>query len=255
MPNLRPAARTLFVASWLVSQACFLPRLFGQGETTSAIVGTVVDPSGGAVAGAAITALSAETGSKRSAVTGADGRFSFPQLKPGPYAVEAEAPGFEQQSADSVFAGLGQKQTVNFTLKLAAAKGTVTVTGEEPMVNVENPNTATTLRAAALENLPNPGGDMTYPLQFAAGALINTAGSGNDFVGGTNGYGNVQFNGLPALSNGYIVDGLETNDPLTNLNSGLSTNLVLGLNSIAEVTVNTLSYTVDQGRYGASQVN
>ena len=96
---------------------------------------------------------------------------------------------------------------------------------------------------------------MTYPLQFAAGALINTAGSGNDFVGGTNGYGNVQFNGLPSLSNGYIVDGLETNDPLTNLNSGLSTNLVLGLNSIAEVTVNTLSYAVDQGRYGAAQVN
>ena len=64
----------------------------------------------------------------------------------------------------------------------------------------------------------------------------------------------MEFNGLPALSNGYIVDGLETNDPLTNLNSGLSTNLVLGLNSIAEVTVNTLSYSVDQGRYGASQV-
>ena len=96
---------------------------------------------------------------------------------------------------------------------------------------------------------------MTYPLQFAPGALINTAGSGNDFVGGTNGYGNVEFNGLPALSNGYIVDGLETNDPLTNLNSGLSTNLVLGLNSVSEVTVNTLSYSVDQGRYGASQVN
>ncbi len=70
-----------------------------------------------------------------------------------------------------------------------------------------------------------------------------------------NGYGNVEFNGLPALSNGYIVDGLETNDPLTNLNSGLSTNLVLGLNSISEVTVNTLSYSVDQGRYGASQVD
>ena len=103
--------------------------------------------------------------------------------------------------------------------------------------------------------MPNPGGDLTYPLQFAPGALINTAGSGNDFVGGTNGYGNVEFNGLPALSNGYIVDGLETNDPLTNLNSGLSTNLVLGLNSISEVTVNTLSYSVDQGRYGASQVN
>ncbi len=218
-------------------------------------MGTVLDPTGGAVPRAAVTVVSADTGSKRSGVADADGRFSFPQLRPGPYTVEAVAPGFQPQTSDSVFAGLGQKQTVNFTLKLAAAKGTLTVTGEEAMVNVENPNTATTLRAAALQNLPNPGGDMTYPLQFAAGALINTAGSGNDFVGGTNGYGNVQFNGLPALSNGYIVDGLETNDPLTNLNSGLSTNLVLGLNSISEVTVNTLSYTVDQGRYGASQVN
>ena len=129
------------------------------------------------------------------------------------------------------------------------------VSAEAPIINTSNANTSTTLNAPALENLPNPGGDMTYPLQFAPGALINTAGSGNDFVGGTNGYGNVEFNGLPALSNGYIVDGLETNDPLTNLNSGLSTNLVLGLNSISEVTVNTLSYSVDQGRYGASQVN
>ena len=129
------------------------------------------------------------------------------------------------------------------------------VSSEAPIINPSNANTSTTLDAPALEDLPNPGGDLTYPLQFASGALINTAGSGNDFVGGTNGYGNVEFNGLPALSNGYIVDGLETNDPLTNLNSGLSTNLVLGLNSISEVTVNTLSYSVDQGRYGASQIN
>src|SRR5208282_6116449 len=127
--------------------------------------------------------------------------------------------------------------------------------GEAPLINPDNANTTTTFSEKALENLPNPGGDLTYPLQFSAGAIINTAGNSNDFVGGTNGYGNVQFNGLPSLSNGYIVDGLETNDPLTNLNSGLSTNLVLGLNSIAEVTVNTLSYSVDQGRYGAAQVN
>jgi hypothetical protein len=63
--------------------------------------------------------------------------------------------------------------TVNFTLTLAAAKEALTVSGEAPLVNPDNPNTATTLNAPALENLPNPGGDMTYPLQFAAGALIN----------------------------------------------------------------------------------
>src|SRR5271165_4105129 len=235
------------IAVCLACLAVFPGRLPAQGETTSAIVGAVADPSGAALPRAAVTIVDADTASKRSALTDDAGRFSFPQLKPGSYNVRVEAAGFEPQTAPSVSAGLGQKQTVNFTLKLAAARSEVMVSAEAPLVNPENPNTATTLNARALENLPNPGGDMTYPLQFAPGALINTAGSSNDFVGGTNGYGNVQFNGLPSLANGYIVDGLETNDPLTNLNSGLATNLVLGLNSISEVTVNTLSYSVDQG--------
>jgi hypothetical protein len=233
---------------------CAEPAL-GQGETTSAILGTVVDPSGAALAGAAVTAISTETGARRKTITDDAGRYSFPQLQPGSYTLRVEAVGFEPEVIAGVLAGLGRKQAMNFTMQLLAARGEVTVNGDALLVNPENPNTATTLNSRAIENLPNPGADMTYPLQFAPGALMNTAGSGNDFLGSSNGYGNVQFNGLPALSNGYIVDGLETNDPLTNLNSGLSTNLVLGLNSVAEVTVNTLSYTVDQGRYGASQVN
>jgi len=39
----------------------------------------------------------------------------------------------------------------------------------------------------ALGDLTNPGGDLTYPLQFVAGALINTGGSSNGFWGGING--------------------------------------------------------------------
>src|SRR6202022_3643466 len=226
-----------------------------QGETTSAIIGQISDASAAAVPSATVTVTNKETGLRRSASTDDSGRFNFPQLKPGAYSVKVEAAGFEPQQNDAVSAALGQKQTVDFRLKIAQSKQSVEISGEAPILNPENANTSTTLNAHALENLPNPGGDLTYPLQFAAGALVNTAGSSNDFVGGTNGFGNVEFNGLPALSNGYIVDGLETNDPLTNLNSGLSTNLVLGLNSISEVTVNTLSYAVDQGRYGASQVN
>src|ERR1700689_2251148 len=230
-------------------------RALAQGETTSEIVGQVADATNAPVPGATVTITNRETGSRRSAMTDNEGRFNFPQLKPGAYSVRVEEEGFEPRQNDNVFSGLGEKQTVNFTLQVAHSNQTVEVSGIAPLINPENPNTSTNLNGPALENLPNPGGDLTYPLQFSAGALINTAGSGNDFVGGTNGYGNVEFNGLPALSNGYIVDGLETNDPLTNLNSGLSTNLVLGLNSISEVTVNTLSYAVDQGRYGASQVN
>ena len=226
-----------------------------QGETTSAIVGEVRDATKAVVPGATVTIVNRETGLKRTAQTDDAGRFNFTQLKPGTYSVRVEAPGFEARQNDNVVSGLGQKQTVDFTLRVARSNEEVEVSIEAPIINPENANTSTTLDAPALENLPNPGGDLTYSLQFAPGALINTAGSSNDFVGSSNGYGNVEFNGLPALSNGYIVDGLESNDPLTNLNSGLSTNLVLGLNSISEVTVNTLSYSVDQGRYGASQVN
>jgi hypothetical protein len=127
--------------------------------------------------------------------------------------VKADAAGFAAQQNNSVS-------------DVASASESILVRAQIPLINPQNSNTSTTLNARAIESLPNPGGDMTYPLQFAAGALINTAGSSNDFIGGTNGFGNVQFNGLPPLSNGYIVDGLETNDPLTNLNSGLSTNLV-----------------------------
>jgi carboxypeptidase family protein len=247
------AISTLVFAGWFLS--LFPEAAFSQGETTSAILGQVSDASSAGVPRATVTVTNKETGLKRSATTDDSGRFNFPQLKPGTYTVKVESEGFEPQQNDAVSSALGQKQTVDFTLKIAQSKETIEISSEAPILNPENANTSTTLNAHALENLPNPGGDLTYPLQFAAGALVNTAGSSNDFVGGTNGFGNVEFNGLPALSNGYIVDGLETNDPLTNLNSGLSTNLVLGLNSISEVTVNTLSYTVDQGRYGASQIN
>ena len=241
----------LLLAAFLLFQT----GAFGQGETTSAITGQITDVTGAVIPGATITITNRGTGLERSLKADNAGQFNFPQLAPGTYSVRAEADGFDPQQIDGVVSHLGEKQGVNFTLRVAQSNQTIEVSGAPPIISPGNANTSTNLDAPALENLPNPGGDLTYPLQFAPGALMNTAGSGNDFVGGTNGYGNVEFNGLPALSNGYIVDGLETNDPLTNLNSGLSTNLVLGLNSIAEVTVNTLSYAVDQGRYGASQIN
>jgi len=115
---------------------------------------------------------------QRNAKTDDEGRFNFPQLKPGTYSVKVEAEGFDPRQNDNVLSGLGQKQTVNFTLKVAQSNQTVEVGGAAPLINPENPNTSTNLNAPALENLPNPGGDLTYPLQFAAGALINTAGSG-----------------------------------------------------------------------------
>ena len=83
---------------------------------------------------------------------------------------------------------------------------------------------------------------------------MNTAGSSSD-AKSAGGYGNVEFNGLPATSNGYILDGYDSNDPWLGLNIGLATNLVIGLDAVQEATVNTNSFSVDQGRYAVAQVN
>jgi len=68
-----------------------------QGETTSAIVGSVTDPAGAAIPGATVTISNIENGLKRSVTTDDSGRFSFPQLKPGVYSVKVEADRFATQ--------------------------------------------------------------------------------------------------------------------------------------------------------------
>src|SRR5271157_6501719 len=106
-----------------------------QGETTAAIVGQVMDASGGAIPGAAVTISSRETGLRRAAKTDNEGRFNFPQLLPGTYSVRVEAPGFQTQQMENVICGLGQKQTVNFVLKVAQANQTVRIMSEAPLLN------------------------------------------------------------------------------------------------------------------------
>src|SRR6202049_348647 len=243
----------LFVAASALSIG-FSVRASAQSETTGALGGQIVDRSGGSIGGATVTIIHLDTGFRRTGRSDIEGRFSFPHVQPGLYRVDAAARAFERVQ-QSVTIPLGRTETITLTLPIAGFTESVSVSAEPPVLNTRNPNTTTTFAVAAIESLPNPGGDITFPAQLAAGALMNTAGSGNDFVGGQNGYGNFQVNGLPGTSNGFIVDGLETNDPLTNLNSGLATNLVLGMNSMEEVTVNTTSYRVDQGRYAGSQVN
>src|ERR1700693_2812204 len=154
MPNYRGAALA----------ALLTVPLWGQGETTSAIGGSVTDVTGAAIPAARGTLTSIDNGMKRTMKVDDNGRFNLPQLKTGPYSVKVEADHVEAQENRSVMAGLGQKQTVDFTLKIAASNQTITVSEGAPLVNPQNANTSTTLNARALEDMPNPGGDMTYPL-------------------------------------------------------------------------------------------
>lgn len=228
--------------------------LLAQSGTSSALTGTITDKSGAVIPGAQVKAIKVNTGAVRIVQSNADGRFLFSQVNPGTYRIEVHSDEFGLAQSQPTSVSVGQTVTVNFTLFPAATEQTVEVREQFGLMSLENPNTSTTLEAEAIKNLPNPGQDLTYVAQFAPGALMNTAGSSND-AKAAGGYGNVEFNGLPATSDGYILDGFDANDPFLGLNVGLSTNLVIGLDALQEATVNTNSYAVDQGRYGASQVN
>ena len=228
--------------------------LLAQSGTSSALAGSVADQSGAMIANAKVTATEVNTGAVRAVQSNAEGRFLFSQVNPGTYRVEVHAEGFGPGESQPTSVPVGQTVTVNFTLSPASTSQTIEVTEQSALMSLENPNTSTTIEAETIKSLPNSGQDLTYVAQFAPGALMNTAGSSND-AKAAGGYGNVEFNGLPATSNGYILDGFDSNDPFLGLNIGLSTNLVIGLDALQEATVNTNSYAVDQGRYGASQVN
>jgi hypothetical protein len=251
--TLSRIVRTTLALFLLLAMVSTSP-LWAQSGTSSALAGSIADKSGAVIASAQVKATDVNTGAVRVVQSNTDGRFLFSQVNPGSYRIEVHAEGFGPGQSQPTSVSVGQTATVNFTLSPAATSQSVEVTAQSALMSLENPNTSTTLEAKTLKSLPNPGQDLTYVAQFAQGALMNTAGSSND-AKAAGGYGNVEFNGLPATSNGYILDGFDANDPFLGLNIGLSTNLVIGLDALQEATVNTNSYAVDQGRYGASQVN
>src|SRR5215472_11292623 len=67
---------------------------FGQGGTAT-VTGTITDPSGLAIAGAAVQAKNTETGVAYSAASTGTGNYAVPNLPVGSYTLTATAPGFK----------------------------------------------------------------------------------------------------------------------------------------------------------------
>jgi hypothetical protein len=243
-----------FLVYFLMLTSVNMCPLFAQSGTSGAISGTVTDSSNAVISNASVTATEVNTKATRSGQTDASGHYLFSQVNPGTYQVSVQLQGFAHAASEPTPVGVGRNVALNFTLLIGPASQAVEVMAQQGLLSLDNPNTTTTIEAKTIKSLPNPGQDLTYIAQFAQGALMNTAGSSND-AKAAGGYGNVEFNGLPATSNGYILDGYDTNDPWLGLNIGLSTNLVIGLDAVQEATVNTNSFSVDQGRYAVAQVN
>ena len=239
---------------WLMLTMVNSCLIFAQSGTSSALSGEVTDPTGASIPRTTVTITDMSTKATRTGETDASGHFLFSQINPGTYQVTVEANGFATSQSEPTSVGVGRTVSLYFSLRVQSASQSVEVTAQQGLLSLDNPDTTTTIEEKTIKSLPNPGQDLTYLAQFAQGALMNTAGSSND-AKAAGGYGNVEFNGLPATSNGYILDGYDTNDPWLGLNIGLSTNLVIGLDAVQEATVNTNSFAVDQGRYAVAQVN
>ena len=71
------------------------PFLMAQSAGTSALAGTVTDPSGAAIPNVTVTITSNETGQTRTTTTGTDGNYKFSLLPPGNYKVSFAVAGFK----------------------------------------------------------------------------------------------------------------------------------------------------------------
>src|SRR6266571_3186764 len=104
-------------------------RCFGQASAINGeINGTITDPSGAAVAGAAVLATNAETGFKQSTKTGDAGLYRFTLLPLGSYEVEVQAAGFAAAKRTGIVLTAGYIATVNVAMAVAGTVTTVEVT-------------------------------------------------------------------------------------------------------------------------------
>jgi hypothetical protein len=216
-----------------------------QSLTSGDVAGTVLDPSGAAVPGAAVSLTNKDTGAKQTQITSSTGAYRFALLNPGNYSVSATAPGF-QSTQQNVTVSVGQASTANLKLNVASTETTVVeVTGGGNVVQTENGNVSTNITPEAIENLPNPGNDLTYYVQNAPGATMNTQA----------GYGNSAMFGISGTSNLFTVDGMNENDPFLNLSNSGATNLLLGSNDVREATVVNNGYSGEYGELAGANVN
>ena len=130
------------------------PQAFSQSNTEGAIAGTVLDPTGYAVAAGTITIHNVLTNSYMTVKANAEGYFRATSLQPGQYTVSVTAPGFSTYIANNVIVQVGSITELRPTLKTGAQSESVTVSGVVPLVDVESPALATTLDQAEIGNLP-----------------------------------------------------------------------------------------------------
>jgi hypothetical protein len=148
----KPATLLLAIAVSLL----FAMSAMAQSQATAAdLSGTVTDPNGAVVAGAAVTARGMGTGVVRQATSNSEGHYTFVGLPPGEYEVSAEATSFKKVVISGVRLTVGQTADLTIKMEIGGANAVVNVSADDvQLVEPTKTTVSNTIDQTRIENLP-----------------------------------------------------------------------------------------------------
>ncbi|HEX7494074.1 MAG TPA: carboxypeptidase-like regulatory domain-containing protein, partial [Bacteroidales bacterium] len=91
--------------------------IYGQGATTSALTGKIVDAKGASLAGATVLAIHVPSGTQYGALTNSEGLFTIQGMRPGgPYKIEVSFIGYTKKTYTDINLLLGEAYTLKAEL-------------------------------------------------------------------------------------------------------------------------------------------
>jgi hypothetical protein len=215
-PSIAFFCSVLVLVTIFVAATGMFQRAWGQ-EVTASITGTVSDPSGAAVPGAAVTATSTERGLSYTATTNDSGLYRIAQLPVGTYTLRVEKSGFAVATHPAFVLTLNQVARIDTTMKVGQTSETVEVTAAAPVMETDTTQVDTIINAATNDNLPLASRNYVQLTLLAPGAVSTDPSSFNN-GNNTGGYGGRPLiNGNREQSNNFLLDGMDNNQVSDNL--------------------------------------
>lgn len=167
------------------------------------IEGFVRDAQGAVLPGVTMTLRNQDTGVTRTVVTEQDGRYAFPALAPGRYAVRAQLSGFATREVTDIVISIGFEHRLDVQMDVEAVKEAVTVTGAAPVVDSTKAEVGSVVTRVQIETLPINSRQYLSLALLAPGTTVDATRS---FFATVNAGGGMTFN-----STGNVVDGMINN--------------------------------------------
>lgn len=141
------------------------------------ILGTVKDPSGLAIPGAAVVVTNLATGQTFNLKTDSSGDYLVRALPPGEYSVEASFTGFRPLLRTPVTLVAFQNARVDLALELGATTATVTVSAEAPQVDTRSNTLGALVGQRQLTEMPINSNNIIYTINYTPGVQNVSAGN------------------------------------------------------------------------------